>query len=202
MTIAIIDYGMGNLRSVQKSLEYVGCETIITNSQETIQAAAGVVLPGVGAFADAINNLAKQNLINVIKEVIAEGKPFLGICLGLQLLFEYSEENGLHEGLKIFKGRVEKLSTGLKIPHMGWNQLAIKMTTPILDGIKDKTAYYFVHSYHVVPEENIIAATVDYGQEVVAVVAKDNVFGIQFHPEKSSQAGLAILRNFRKLVEA
>jgi glutamine amidotransferase len=201
MTVAIIDYGMGNLRSVQKSLEYVGCKTVITSEPDTIRTASGVVLPGVGAFADAIANLSKQDLRDVIKDVITTGKPFLGICLGLQLLFEYSEENGLYEGLKIFKGGVKKLSTGLKIPHMGWNQLDIKMKTPILEGVKNKTAYYFVHSYHVVPEENIIAAIIDYGQEVVAVIARENVFGIQFHPEKSSKAGLGILRNYRRLVE-
>jgi len=201
MTVAIIDYKMGNLRNVQKSLEWVGCKTVITNDPALIRTAAGVILPGVGAFADAIINLTKMNLIDVIQEVIDEGKPLLGICLGLQLLFEYSEENGYYEGLKIFKGGVKRIPAGLKVPHMGWNQLNIKKETPILDGVADKTACYFVHSYHVVPEEDIVAATVDYGQEIVAVVAKDNVFGIQFHPEKSSQAGLGILRNYRKLVE-
>ncbi|MDS1028992.1 imidazole glycerol phosphate synthase subunit HisH [Bacillota bacterium LX-D] len=200
--IAIIDYGMGNLRSVQKGLESVGCEAYITNNPAEILQAKGVVLPGVGAFADAMKSLKGHNLLEVITEVVESKKPLLGICLGMQLLFEYSEENGCYKGLGIFKGGVKKLPAGLKVPHMGWNQLAIEQETPILEGIKSGSSYYFVHSYHVIPAEpDVILATTDYGQDVVAIVGRENVFGIQFHPEKSSTNGLKILKNYGELVQ-
>lgn len=201
MVIAIINYGMGNLRSVQKGLESVGCQAFITSDPQEIQRAKGIVLPGVGAFADAIESLKENGLIPVIHEAIRAGKPFLGICLGMQLLFEYSEENGLHQGLSIFKGGVKRLSSGLKVPHMGWNQLKFKRESPILKDVPEGTACYFVHSYHVIPDEQeVVIATTEYGQEVVAMVARENVFGIQFHPEKSSKWGLRILKNYGELV--
>lgn len=200
--IAIIDYGMGNLRSVQKGLESVGARAVITTDKKDILEAKGVVLPGVGAFADAIGSLKEHGLIPVIAEIIQAQKPFLGICLGLQLLFEYSEENGLHQGLGILGGGVKRLPAGLKIPHMGWNELhLVQQGSPIISGIPEATACYFVHSYHVIPEDReLVIATVDYGGEVVAIVGRGLVFGIQFHPEKSSKWGLQILSNFGKLV--
>lgn len=198
--LAIIDYGMGNLRSVQKGLESVGFEAVVTAEPGKILQAQGVVLPGVGAYADALDNLQKYGLISVIEEVIQAQKPFLGICLGMQLLFEFSEENGFHRGLGIFRGGVKKLPPGLKVPHMGWNQLEIKKDSPLVQGIPQGTACYFVHSYYAVPEEDIVIATAQYGRDIPAIVGRDRVFGIQFHPEKSSKWGLKILKNFGELV--
>lgn len=198
--LAIIDYGMGNLRSVQKGLESVGFEAVVTAEPGKILQAQGVVLPGVGAYADALDNLQKYGLISVIEEVIQTQKPFLGICLGMQLLFEFSEENGFHRGLGIFRGGVKKLPPGLKVPHMGWNQLEIKKDSPLVQGIPQGTACYFVHSYYAVPEEDIVIATAQYGRDIPAIVGRDRVFGIQFHPEKSSKWGLKILKNFGELV--
>lgn len=198
--LAIIDYGMGNLRSVQKGLESVGIEAWVTADPETILKARGVVLPGVGAFADAMDNLQKLGLIPVLEEVSQARKPLLGICLGMQLFFAYSEENGFHRGLGILQGGVKRLPPGLKVPHMGWNQLEIKKESPLVRGIPQGTACYFVHSYYAVPEEDIVIATAQYGQAIPAIVGRDRVFGIQFHPEKSSRWGLQILKNYGELV--
>lgn len=200
--VVIIDYGMGNLRSVQKGLEKVGLTADIITGPERLYAAPGVILPGVGAFADAMENLDRAGFIPAIKEVVARGKPLLGICLGLQLLFSESEENGLHRGLDLIPGRVVKLPAGLKVPHMGWNQLEIKRQSPLLKGISNGDYFYFVHSYYVVPEDDraIIACT-EYGIKVPAIVGSGNLFGIQFHPEKSSDLGLRILKNFGELVK-
>ncbi|MBI4743721.1 MAG: imidazole glycerol phosphate synthase subunit HisH [Actinobacteria bacterium] len=195
--IAIINYGMGNLRSVQKAIEKVGGETIITSDPEVIRKADKVVLPGVGAFFDAIENLKSNNLVEVIKETIDSGKPFLGICLGLHLLFTESEEDGLHKGLDILKGRVVRFSDEVKVPHMGWNQIEIKNDNLILENIPDNSYFYFVHSYYPVPEDkDVIATTTDYGMEFASSVSRDNIFATQFHPEKSSDLGLKILKNF------
>lgn len=200
--IAIIDYGMGNLRSVEKAIAQVGYEPKVTNDVAVVKNARGIILPGVGAFADAMENLEKHDLINTIQNVIAEGKPFLGICLGLQLLFSGSEENGWHEGLDIFSGKVKRLPGGVKIPHMGWNQIEIVKESAITKDISQKSNFYFVHSYHVSPDDRgIIATTTDYGINFTSIVSKDNVYGIQFHPEKSSTLGLRILKNFGELVE-
>jgi len=202
--IAIIDYGMGNLRSVQKSFEKVGYQAKITNKKEQLLDADGVVLPGVGAFKDAIENLQELDLIDTIYQVVEEGKPFLGICLGFQLLFSESEEFGHTKGLDIISGSVKKFPSnlGLKIPHMGWNQLNLKQDNRIYDGLVDGEFQYFVHSYYVETEnEDVVGATSDYGIEFVASIAKDNVYGAQFHPEKSSDKGLQILKNFGKIVE-
>jgi glutamine amidotransferase len=232
--IAIIDYGMGNLRSVQKGFEKVGHKAAVTGNPKDILAADGVVLPGVGAFKDCMSNLTEDKLIDPIHKVIEDGKPFLGICLGLQLLFTESEEFGIHKGLDIIKGRVVRFSFSqhsgapirwmgrntqhLKVPHMGWNSINIKKgqgargkplndsirgkgqenrNSPIFQSIPDNSYFYFVHSYYVAPEDDsVIASTTDYGIEFVSGISKDNLFAVQFHPEKSQEMGLRILRNF------
>ena len=201
--IAIIDYGMGNLRSVQKGFEKVGRDAFITRDPEQVAQAKGVVLPGVGAFADAMTNLKASRLDQAVLKAVADGKPFLGICLGQQLLFEVSEEWGLTEGLGIFPGRVRRFPEGdLKVPHMGWNQVEIQKDNPLLDGIPDKSAFYFVHSYYVDPvDPEVIMGITEYAVRFSSFVGRDKIFGIQFHPEKSSALGLKILDNFGRLVE-
>jgi glutamine amidotransferase len=201
--IAIIDYGMGNLRSVQKGLENVGHDAFITRDPDKVVQAGGVVLPGVGAFADAMKNLKASGMDQAVLKAVADGKPFLGICLGQQLLFEVSEEWGLTEGLGIFAGRVRRFpECDLKVPHMGWNKVEIRKDNPLLDGIPDKSAFYFVHSYHVEPiDQEVIIGTTEYGVRFSSFVGRDKIFGIQFHPEKSSALGLKILDNFGRLVK-
>ncbi len=198
--IAIIDYGMGNLRSVQKGFERVGREAVVTSDAKTILSAGKVVLPGVGAFPDCMRNLERNGLIDVVHQTIKSGKPFLGICLGLQLLFTESEEFGLSKGLDIIKGRVVRFKiqdSTLKVPHMGWNSISIKRRAPALADVPDGSYVYFVHSFHVVPEDKkVIATTTDYGMEFVSSIWKDNVFAVQFHPEKSQTLGLSILKRF------
>lgn len=205
--IAIIDYGMGNLRSVQKGFEKVGFEAVVTSDPKVLLDADRVVLPGVGAFRDCIKNLEEGGFIDPILKVIKDGKPFLGICLGLQLLFTESEEFGLHKGLDVIPGRVVRFPEGmeeageqLKVPHMGWNQLSIKKPAPIYEGIDQGTNVYFVHSYYVKPEDDsVVASTTGYGLEFCSSIWKDNVMATQFHPEKSQEKGLAMLRNFARL---
>jgi glutamine amidotransferase len=206
--IAIIDYGMGNLRSVQKGFERVGHEAVVTRDAKTILSAKRVVLPGVGAFPDCMRNLEEYGLIDVVYKTIESGKPFLGICLGLQLLFTESEEFGLSKGLDIIKGRVIRFkgpsfdnpqSTigNLKVPHMGWNSVSFKRRAPALADVQDKGFVYFVHSFHVVPEDkSVIGTTTDYGIEFVSSIWKDNIVATQFHPEKSQAIGLSILKRF------
>jgi len=201
--IAIIDYGMGNLRSVQKGLERVGFAAEVTRDAERIGAAAGVVLPGVGAFGACMDNLRTYGLVDTVRTVIRRGTPFLGICLGMQLLFEESEEFGPVPGLGIFPGRVVRFaeSPELKVPHMGWNQIRKRQDPPHLRGIADGAFVYFVHSYYVVPADPSLAATsTEYGLDFVSAIAKDNVFATQYHPEKSQAVGLRILENFGKIV--
>jgi glutamine amidotransferase len=201
--IAIVDYGMGNLRSVQRAFEYVGAEAVVTAHQETIKFASAVVLPGVGAFGKAMSNLERAGLTDVIREVIDQGHPFLGICLGLQLLFEDSEEMGQYGGLSVFGGRVKRFEVGLKVPQIGWNQIHIQRASPLLEGVADGSYAYFVHSYYVAPADpEIVLATTDYEIDYASIIGQDNVFGIQFHPEKSQAVGLRILRNFTALVES
>lgn len=198
--IAIIDYGMGNLRSVQKGFEKVGFEASVTTDPEQVRKADKVVLPGVGAFGDAMANLRDAGMIGVIRETVEAGKPFLGICLGLHLLFDSSDEFGFHEGLKIIPGQVKLLPPGLKVPHMGWNQIEIRRETPILKDIPEDSSFYFVHSFYVQPEDP--AATIaltEYGIKFTSIAGTGNVFGIQFHPEKSSTLGLKILKNFGEM---
>jgi len=196
--IVIIDYGMGNLHSVNKAMKYVGADVEVTSEAAKIIKADKVILPGVGAFGDCMQNLEKYGLVPVINETLRSGKPFLGICLGLQLLFEGSEEAPGVAGLGYFKGQVEKIKTDLKVPHMGWNSLLLKTPSPLLKEAADGYVY-FVHSFHAVPEDKgIITAVCDYGTEVTAAVGMGNVQAVQFHPEKSSKAGLGILKAFKE----
>jgi imidazole glycerol-phosphate synthase subunit HisH len=201
--IAIIDYGMGNLRSVQKGFEKVGHTAVVTSDPEIIRSASKVVLPGVGAFGDAMDELRRRKLVEPVKEAIAESKPFLGICLGLQLLFEVSYEGGQHEGLGILPGEVVRfdLPRKYKVPHMGWNELEIRRPAPVLAGLRSGTHVYFVHSYYGVPRnrEDTAAETI-YGNAFTSVVWRNNLFATQFHPEKSQADGLKILRNFAEYV--
>ncbi|PIU61331.1 MAG: imidazole glycerol phosphate synthase subunit HisH [Armatimonadetes bacterium CG07_land_8_20_14_0_80_40_9] len=215
--IAIIDYGMGNLRSVQKGFEKVGFKAIVTSNPKEVLRCSKVVLPGVGAFKDCMKNLKKYRLLDSIYKSIESGKPYLGICLGLQILFSESEEFGIQRGLDIIKGRVVRFpknlvsaefnsqsSNRLKIPHMGWNNIKIvishQSSVTIFNGIPDNSFFYFVHSYYVIPEDKgVIATTTNYGIEFTSSIAKDNIFACQFHPEKSQELGLRILKNFGKM---
>jgi len=212
--IAIIDYGMGNLRSVQKGFEKVGHDAVVTSDPNVIMDTSHVVLPGVGAFPDCMRNLEERGLLDIIPKVIEGGRPFLGICLGLQLLFTESEEFGIHMGLDIIKGKVVRFNPQLqtspiplfakeggqgelKVPHMGWNTINIKRRPPALEGIEDDSYFYFVHSYYVVPEdEGVVATVTNYGVDFVSSIWKENIFASQFHPEKSQEKGLRILKNF------
>ncbi len=199
--IAIIDYGEGNLGSVAKALKHVGCEVQITSSGAAVQAADGVVLPGVGAFDDCIKGLEQADLVEPIKQAITGGKPFLGICLGLQVLFAGSEE-GNKAGLGVLPGRVVRFRHQLKIPQIGWNRITKVREAPHLEGVASGSWVYFVHSYYVEPEdESFIATTTQYGIEFCSAVWRDNLFACQFHPEKSQAVGLKILANFRRLVK-
>ena len=204
--IVVIDYGMGNLRSVSKALETVGAETKVSDKPEDIVSADAIVLPGVGAFYRGMENINKLGILPAILEAIRNNKPFLGICLGLQLLFSESEEHGICKGLDIIKGKVKKFEPNVKIPHMGWNQLRYQKTEDrrqVFNGIPNNSYFYFDHSYYVEPEDkNTIIATTRYGKDFVSAVNKDNIWGVQSHPEKSSDLGLKILENFVKLTKA
>lgn len=194
--IAIIDYGMGNLHSVQKAVERLGYEALVTSREEEILAADGAILPGVGAFGDAMQFLNDTGLGQVAVRYAAGGKPLLGICLGMQLLFSSSEEHGQHEGLGLLPGKVVRIVGDFKVPHMGWNRLSFKQPSPLLAGLTEGHAY-FVHSYKALPErEQDLLADTDYYGPVTAVVGQDNVFGTQFHPEKSGELGMKLLDNF------
>ena len=206
--IAIIDYGMGNLRSVQKGFERMGHEAVVTREPRTILDASKVVLPGVGAFPDCMRNLEEYGLIDPVLKSIGSGKPFLGICLGLQLLFTESEEFGRSKGLDVIRGKVIRFkgpafdtphaaSGALKIPHMGWNAVSIRRRPPAMADVPDQGHFYFVHSFHVVPDDpGVVATTTEYGIEFVSSVWMDNIFATQFHPEKSQALGLSILKRF------
>ena len=200
--IGIIDYDAGNIKSVEKALAYLGEKTVVSRDPSVLKAADKVILPGVGSFGDAMANLRNFGLVPVIHEMIEEGKPFLGICLGLQLLFESSDETPGVEGLGILKGKILRIppSPGLKIPHMGWNSLHLQNNGRLFQGIPEDTYVYFVHSYYLHAEDpSIVKATTQYSVNIHASVEKDNVFACQFHPEKSSRWGLKILENFAKL---
>lgn len=200
--IAIVDYGMGNLHSVSKAVERLGRAVSVTSSREEILAADGVILPGVGAFGDAMSNLRETGLDTVVRESAASGQPLLGICLGMQLLFSESEEHGKHEGLGLLPGRVVRFQGDYKVPHMGWNELIFKQPEhPLFEGLTPGHVY-FVHSYHALPErEADLLATTDYHQPVTAIVGRGNVSGMQFHPEKSGDLGIALLRRFVEIAE-
>lgn len=196
--ITIIDYGMGNLYSVSNAVAAVGGEPVVTQDRDVIAAAEKIILPGVGAFGDCMANLQKSGLIPVIMDALHGGKPFLGICLGMQVLFEGSDEAPGVAGLGFFKGQVKYLSTSCKIPHMGWNRLALRSQSPLMNGAEGQYVY-FVHSFHCVPEDaSLVTAVCDYGMEVTASVGRGNVQAFQFHPEKSSRAGMSLLRAFKE----
>lgn len=213
--IAIVDYGMGNIRSVEKGFIKVGADVKITSDPKVLADAKGIVLPGVGAFRDCMKNLDNLKLLDSIAKEIQKGKPYLGICLGLQILFTESEEFGICKGLDVFGGRVLKFKFEgsqqsavssqqlLKIPHMGWNTVRFVKKPPIFDGIQDNSYFYFVHSYYVAPEDkDIVAGTTDYGIEFTSMVWRNNIFATQFHPEKSQELGLKILKGFKEFVHS
>ncbi len=200
--IAIIDYGAGNLQSVKKAFDFIGAESVITDNPEIINSCDRILLPGVGSFGDAMESMMNKGLAETVKQNALSGKPFLGICLGLQLLFEESEESPGVKGLGIFKGKIKKFTSdiGLKIPHIGWNSLEIKQKDGIFKNVPENSYVYFVHSYYLHAEdENDIATVTNYGIDFHSAVGKDNIFATQFHPEKSGDVGLQILRNFASM---
>ncbi|MDP7556327.1 MAG: imidazole glycerol phosphate synthase subunit HisH [Nitrospinaceae bacterium] len=207
--IAVVDYGMGNLRSVQKALEVVGANAMVTHDPGVILKADSIVLPGVGAFKDCMTNLEKLKLVDPIRKFIDSGKPFMGICLGFQVLFDESEEYGPVAGLGILPGKVVKFPDGIsetengpqmKIPHMGWNQIEVKKKDPLFENVDSAPYFYFVHSYYVVPKDPDVVATVtNYGFEFVSGVQHKNIYAFQFHPEKSQTLGLSLLERFSRL---
>lgn len=200
--IKIVDYGMGNLRSVQKGFEKVGAEAVVCSKATDLKNTDKLVLPGVGAFRDAMRELKSRDLLSPVRDHIAADKPFLGICLGLQLLLETSYEDGQWEGFGVIPGDVVRFENqlGLKIPHMGWNRLDVVASPPLLEGIGPDAHFYFVHSYYVAPtDDSVIAARTTHGTEFVSMIARGNLFATQFHPEKSQRAGLKILENFAAL---
>ncbi|QDU45157.1 Imidazole glycerol phosphate synthase subunit HisH 1 [Symmachiella dynata] len=200
--ITIVDYGMGNLRSVQKACERVGIDARVSSDRGEIALAEKLILPGVGAFRDAIAELHKQELVEPILAHIAADRPFLGICLGLQMLLEVSHEDGRYDGLAVIPGEVVRFPDfdDLKVPHMGWNRLKVSGEQPLLAGIPDDAYFYFVHSYYVAPQDkSVVAATSDYGIDFVSMIARGNMFATQFHPEKSQKVGLRLLKNFAEL---
>ncbi len=203
--ITIIDYGLGNLRSVSKALETVGAKIELTNNPKKISQAKAIILPGVGAFYRGMENLKRLAILSALVDAVQNGIPFLGICLGLQLLFSESEEHGICQGLNIVPGKVKKITGDVKIPHMGWNQVKLKIKNEklkIFEGISDESYFYFVHSYYVEPtDKNVIISTTEYGSEFVSAVHQDNVWGVQFHPEKSAKIGLRLLENFYNYVK-
>jgi glutamine amidotransferase len=204
ITINIIDYGMGNLQSVRNALERVGCEVMVSSNPAALREADGLILPGVGAFGEAMTNLHKRKLVEpLMRAVLDDRKPLLGICLGMQLLADKSDERGLHQGLSLIPGQVTAIpdSIGLHLPHIGWNDLSICKRDPLFIDISDKSAFYFVHSYRFECKPEYIAAITDYGVDIVASVQRDNIFGVQFHPERSQRKGLRLLRNFIDFVE-
>jgi glutamine amidotransferase len=204
--IAIVDYGMGNIRSVEKAFHKIGAEAVVTADPAKVRDAAGIVLPGVGAFRDCMTNLDGMNLLDTIVAEVKKGKPYLGICLGLQILFSESEEFGACKGLDIFPGKVVRFRLDdplLKIPHMGWNTVAYQNRPSACADIPDNSYFYFVHSYYVVPDDpGIIAGTTDYGTTFTSMIRKDNVMATQFHPEKSQDLGLSLLKGFEAFVRS
>lgn len=200
--IVIVDYGMGNLRSVQKGFEKVGQQAVVSRDPDEVKSADRLVLPGVGAFPMCMENLSKLDLVEPIQEFIKTGRPFLGICLGLQLLFDESEEFGIHKGLGVIPGTVKEFDRGLglKIPHMGWNQVYFTKESDLFKDVEDGSYFYFVHSFYVVPSDtHDTLAESEYGIRFTCAASRENVHALQFHPEKSQQKGLTILRNFGNL---
>ncbi len=202
MMIAIADYGIGNLGSVTKAFRHAGAEVVLTGDPDVLRSADALVLPGDGAFGATMEEVTRRGLVPVLRETVAAGKPLLGICIGMQLLFEESEEHGRHQGLGFLRGRVRRFDDGLSVPHMGWNRLRARLPHPLLDGLADGAYVYFVHSYFCDAPDEVVIATSDYGRDFPAVVGRDNVLGVQFHPEKSQAVGLRMVASFvRSLAE-
>lgn len=197
--IAIVDYGMGNLKSVTNVFKKLGADVAITREKEVIGSARAVILPGVGAFGKCIENLEKLDLLAFLRKTILDGKPYLGICLGMQVLFEKSEEAPGVKGMGIIKGSVPRFRGRIKVPHMGWNSIEVVKEAPVLKGIATGEHFYFVHSYYCLPEEDVTATRTDYGGDFTSSILKDNIFACQFHPEKSQRIGQALLKNFVSL---
>ncbi|HEX3017047.1 MAG TPA: imidazole glycerol phosphate synthase subunit HisH [Caproicibacter sp.] len=201
--IAVLDYGAGNLQSVVKALQFIGCDPLVTADPEKLKSASAAILPGVGAFGDAMGCLQKSGLVQPVLDFIDSGKPFLGICLGLQLLFEGSEEAPGISGLGVLKGKIYRIpdAPGLKIPHIGWNSLDLKNHKGLFNGLEEHPYVYFVHSYYLKADDrDVVAATAEYGVTIDASVSRGNLFATQFHPEKSGKTGLKMLRNFAVMI--
>jgi glutamine amidotransferase len=194
--IAIVDYGIGNLGSASKAFRHVGAESVLSGDPAVLRTADTLVLPGDGAFGAAMDELRRRHLLPVLKEAVAEGRTLLGICVGMQLLFEHSEEHGSHKGLGLLPGRVRRFKGELPVPHMGWNRLRRRRPHPILDGLEDGSYVYFVHSYYCDAQPEVTIATSDYGLDFAAIVGRGRVLGVQFHPEKSQTVGLRMIENF------
>ena len=198
--IAVVDYGMGNLRSVEKAFQHLGFEAAIVTQPSELERATHVVLPGDASFGDAVRNLRERGWEEVVLASVETGKPFLGICAGLQLMFDESEERGQHRGMGLLPGRVVRFPPDERVPQIGWNQIAIQRPSPLLEDVPDSSFFYFVHSYYVdSAEPSDCLATTEYGLDYTSIAARDNVFGVQFHPEKSQQVGLRLLRNFARM---
>lgn len=200
--IGIIDYGMGNLRSVQKAFESLGVPAQITTEAREIERCSAIILPGVGAFPDAMNNMKKSGVLEAVISAVAEQKPLLGICLGMQLLFEIGEEFYNCEGLGFLKGTVKRIEGDVKIPHMGWNALCFHKESPLLKGVDEGSHVYFVHSFYAdIRDDEMLNASCEYGGQIPAIVSKGNIYGVQFHPEKSGMVGMELLKNFKELIQ-
>jgi len=197
--IAIADYGIGNLGSVTKAFRHVGAEVRLTGDPEELRRASALVLPGDGAFGATMAEVERRGLVPVLEEAVAEGRPLLGICIGMQLLFEESEEHGRHHGLGFLPGRVRRFDGELPVPHMGWNRLRVRQPHPLLDGVEDGSHVYFVHSYYCDAPDDVVIASSDYGREFAAIVGRGSVLGVQFHPEKSQETGLRMVAGFARL---
>ncbi len=201
MKLGIVDYGTGNIYSLKKALEHLGVDTVVSKDAKVLDSCSGIVLPGVGAFCDAASNMAADGLEQVIMNQAAKGKLVLGICLGMQLMYDYSTEGGMHKGLGLISGWVDRIPDKVKVPHMGWNTLSIQKESKVLKGIGDGDYVYYVHSYYVKPEDSYyVCACSSYGIDIPAVVVKENIVGMQFHPEKSGETGLKILNNLKELI--
>jgi len=200
MSIGIIDYGMGNLKSVSNALTFLGADSFISSDVDELKKADKLILPGVGAFKDAIERIRDKKFDLLLEEAAKKEKPVLGICLGMQLLFDTSTEFGMHKGLSLIPGDIVKFDLkDMKVPHMGWNELVIKKEAPLFTGLPKNSYVYFVHSYHLVTDEDVVSAVTQYGYEIQVAAQKGSVYGLQFHPEKSGDVGLAILKNFIQL---
>ena len=201
MKLGIVDHGTGNIYSLKKALEHLGVDTVVSKDAKVLDSCSGIVLPGVGAFCDAASNMSADGLEQVIMNQAAKGKLILGICLGMQLMYDYSTEGGMHKGLGLISGWVDRIPDKVKVPHMGWNTLSIQKESKVLEGIGDGDYVYYVHSYYVKPEDSYyVCACSSYGIDIPAVVVKENIVGMQFHPEKSGEIGLKILNNLKELI--